>query len=159
MLSGVTIILSVATCGLIWTKYASAKPPRELALTLFEPGQKLEQIAGFSYNASARTLILMVRRTCSYCTASMPFYRQLAVSPRTFRFVVVSRDDRDVTERYLARHGLRVDAVLALDSETLRALTSTPLIVVVNRLGEVEWSRVGQLGPEAERDLESLLQR
>lgn len=105
------------------------------------------------------TVLLFVRSSCQFCTASMPFYarlrQQMAASggAERLRLVIVTTDDRDTASSYLAQHRLTVDQLLA-SARFPDKVWATPTLVVVSSTGVVKGAWTGQLN--AARELEVL---
>ena len=122
----------------------------------YAPGEAMDYLPGIDYGDSHRTLVLSLRSTCEFCTASMPFYKTLletrspAMSPRV---VAVSFEKTEVTEAYLKDHGVRPDVVV---TAVLRS-QATPRLILVDNLGRVEATWLGKLAPSREADVLSVL--
>lgn len=109
----------------------------------------------FAFAEQARTVLVMVRSTCSYCTESMPFYKRLMERRRASagtRVVAVSAEPETVTTAYLASHGVSVDQVVSLRDNLLR-VPGTPTVIVVRADGQVTSSHVGKLNAAGEEDV------
>ena len=105
---------------------------------------------------TTHTVLIFVRSTCIYCSASVPFYQRLArvVASRAphVRLAVVSSEPVSVTHTYIQANGLTVDDVYYVPFGNTRLL-ATPTLLLLDRRGKVELSAVGKLTPDEERDV------
>ena len=121
----------------------------------YRVGESMEELAGVEYATAARTLVLSVHSTCGYCTASMPFYREIlrqrAVRSASgaLQVIAVSREDRTVADDYLREHGVHPDEVV---TATLRS-SATPTLVLVDGSAEILAAWRGQLSPDREDEV------
>jgi peroxiredoxin len=118
----------------------------------FKPGDRAETIQGVDYRTSGATLLLYVRSSCHFCTASMPFYRRLHDSLKNrhlVQVVAVSPEDTDVTEKYLQSHQVDVEKV-AKDQGTPK---STPTLLLVDSGGVIQHVWLGQQDEVGEKSI------
>lgn len=110
-------------------------------------GDRAPAIPGVDYADSVSTLVMYSRSTCQYCTASMPFYASLRSSliQADVRLVAASSEAVDVTEQYLARHGVTAD-----QSVVLNTAIPTPTLMLVDRSGTIRKIWVGQQDKDGE---------
>jgi hypothetical protein len=114
-------------------------------------GEALPAFPGVDYAAADRTLLLFVRSTCRFCTASMPFYARIEQAVRRgherVRLVAVSSDTRDELDGYLHQHAVQVDQTVPVDVEAAGRLKirGTPTLVLADRQGVVLETWVGLL--------------
>ena len=126
-------------------------------------GTEMPLVGNLKYQEAEKTVLLFVRSTCKYCTASMPFYRELAnrIAQKgvNTRLVIVGPEDEAVTKEYLDQHELSVFHVLKLgvDQSSAFGVLGTPTMVVVGRDGKLLASWRGQLPKEREREVERVL--
>lgn len=75
-----------------------------------------------------QTLLLFLRSTCVYCTASMPFYARVSEerqrSEASLRLVAVSSEPQPVLDAYLKQHGVAVDKAVSVRLQTWIAIGS-----------------------------------
>ena len=114
-------------------------------------GQAADHLPGVSYHQSSSTLVLYVRSSCKYCTASMPFYRRLNElrSKGGVRLVAVSPEPANVADAYLRRNGVAIDQIVSYSGR----VHATPTLIEVNQGGEVTNVWVGQQTEEQQRKI------
>jgi hypothetical protein len=122
----------------------------------FSVGEAAESLPAIDYGQADRTVVLYVRSTCKYCTASMPFYRHLNETIGKgghTRLVVVSIEDPDVTRGYLQANDLQVSDRV----QHVGKANATPTLLVVGRDGKIGGVWVGKQPPEEERSILAML--
>lgn len=148
----VAAVLVVAFfANLFFTRYWS--PEKAYSVT---PGTRLSLPQAHDFTIHDRTLILAVQEDCSYCEASMPFYRQIAARVSAdcteLGVVAVLPNTRATAFALLDRHGLDFPT-LAETSLISLGITGTPTLVLVDKAGTVLDMWVGQLTREAEQEV------
>ena len=127
------------------------------AIYALKTGDVIPPPWGVRPRANETTVVAVVRSTCRFCTASIPFYREVmltgrrASSSRPVRFVVVSDETSAVTAAYLSSHGLSGAQIISAPAATLR-VAGTPTLLVVDESGIIRDRRVGQLSLEMQRE-------
>jgi hypothetical protein len=121
-----------------------AAPGHELSV-----GGGAEDLPGVAYSTSHSTLVLYVKSSCHFCTASMPFFRKLNEARRAglVRLVVVSSENHDITEGYLQQNGLNVDQIVSHQGR----IHSTPTLLEVGQNRVVKNAWVGQQTTEQQQ--------
>jgi len=123
-------------------------------LRVYEPGEQLPKLGEIDFTRAERTVVLALRKGCSYCERSMPFYRKLRSSQKQMlpgvQVVVVSSDSVDVSREYLASHQLDVDAIAT--SRELK-VPGTPSVIFADRQGKVTKVWVGLLDLAKQQEL------
>ncbi|MBI1872496.1 MAG: hypothetical protein HYS05_01245 [Acidobacteria bacterium] len=120
-------------------------------------GEQLPNLDGVNFGGAERTLVLVLRSTCVFCTKSMPFYRRLSVERRAWpslQIVGAAVEDPVVFGSYLREQNLRVDRVITLKPGVLR-LSGTPTLILVDKSGHLVGNWIGELRPEGEREVMS----
>lgn len=117
-------------------------------------------VDGVDFSQADRTLLLVVRKDCRFCQASMPFYTRLferkSKATANLRFVVLSYDDQETSRADFEKHGLSPDAIHHIESDQVKA-PGTPALVAVSRASTVEASWLGQLRGGQEAEVEKVL--
>ena len=135
------------------------KPAEIRRPTEYRPGDTVPANPKLELAGAEQTLILFVRSGCRYCTASMPFYRQLAEAARHqaggVRLVAVSHEPREILARYLEEHQVRVDSAVSLSPAELRhfRVNGTPTLLLVTRKQVVRKAWIGQLNEPQQRQV------
>lgn len=111
---------------------------------------------GVDYRKAPRTLILALNTRCSYCTKSIPFYRQLLEAQSRgnsgAKIIAIFPDAQKDIGEYLQEHHLPLDALPKVDLMALN-IDSTPTLVVLDNGGKVINSWVGRLSKDGEREV------
>src|SRR5437762_1889304 len=114
-IANVTIIATgILVSSLIlrnWVESARAQAERQP----YRAGESLGRVESLDLSAS-RTVLLVVRSNCHFCTQSMPFYKRLSDLRRqekaSFRLVALTTEPVATGEHYLSENGVSVDRVL-----------------------------------------------
>lgn len=128
----------------------------ERAAAEYHAGDRSPDLSPVNYASSDRTLLLFVRSTCGYCTASMPFYVRLREAARRggqrVRLVAVSADTPAVLDGYLEAHGLEVDLDVPVSEERMDGfrIRGTPTLVLADKRGVIRQTWVGAIPAERE---------
>jgi hypothetical protein len=122
----------------------------------YAKGDKLREIGDFDFNKYARTVVLVIRSDCQFCTRSMGFYRTL-VERRNQKapnvgIIVVTTDDVVTGRDYLAAYQLRPDGLFSVRREAL-PISGTPFIILADSGGKVLETWLGQLSKEKEANV------
>jgi hypothetical protein len=118
------------------------------------PGTKLPPLDGVSYDKSAVTVAVVMQSQCAFCTASMPFYQQLAKmrAASGFQLVAASAESTRTTTEYLKQRGVDVDAVAMLKANEIPT-SGTPTLVLIGKGGVIMESWLGQLSAAQEAEV------
>lgn len=129
----------------------AATPPRSLV------GSKIV-LAGVEWPPQGRTIILVVSSHCRFCKASASLYHTLTTNRAdgTPRIIVVSADPENEINTFLTEYEITVDQTIHAPPSRV-GVVGTPTILIVNSLGRVEASFVGQLSPVQETKLRSIV--
>lgn len=107
-------------------------------------------LPGVDWRKDGRTLVLGVSTQCHFCTASAPFFRQIAASAgEGVKIVAVFPQPVEEAKKYLAGEGVHVDQVMQLPLARI-GVRGTPTMVLANGKGVVTNVWVGEQSP-AER--------
>jgi thioredoxin-related protein len=109
---------------------------------------RLLAVTSVDFSQSDRTLLVVVRSDCRYCTASKPFYAELLKRERaTLRavrvFLVAPLNDVNFPS-YLADLPFANDRRLQVSTDSL-GVNGTPTLLLVDRNGRVKETWVGKL--------------
>jgi hypothetical protein len=132
----IAIVTDVATRR--WSGTATATSVRE-APPEYKAGDRLDGITGLR-STGDRSLLLVVRSGCTYCTQSLPFYermaRELKAAGGGVRLNAVCTEPADVCEKYLTTAGVTVDQVVGVPPGSLK-IVGTPTLLLVGVDGRV----------------------
>jgi hypothetical protein len=123
-------------------------------------GERIESVPGLSTGNSDKTLIVALRSSCPYCSASMDFYRRIARA-RTgqFRMVALVPEPLENAKNYLAGQNIQFDQVVSFLPGSLR-IRAVPTLLLVGRGGDIlhkSWN--GLLRPTQEQEVLDALAR
>jgi hypothetical protein len=117
----------------------------------YRVGDRLPELPAANFNSSPHTLALVVRTGCPYCTASMPFYRDLvtraSASGSGVRIMAFCVDKKETCVAYLADNDIRIDT-LSVGSDL--QITGTPTLLLIDRTGRIEHVWIGRQGRPGE---------
>jgi thioredoxin-related protein len=106
-------------------------------------------LKGVPFSQTKSTLLLVLRSTCVFCTASMPLYREIMSerSPATLRMIAVGAEPTETMRGYLKQHGVTVDDVFTTHGNPL-SIIGTPTLLLVDKNGILRHQWIGRL-PDA----------
>jgi len=148
---GVNLVI-LATCAIVASAVVQNRArdadfdPRNV----FRTGDAAEVLPGVKYDDAQATLVLYVRSTCHYCSASMPFYRSISERlgrAARIKLVAVSDEEPGILTDYLNANGLRVDVPVQFQGRS----RGTPTVVLVDNAGRVRNVWIGQQPKEGEQ--------
>lgn len=144
------IATCVAVCAFLgWRILADPARPRAPVPKGYSAGEPMDNLDGVVFSSSPKSLVLFVASTCRFCADSMPTY---AAWSRTrhgrFQIVAAGLESPDVLRRFMALHGVEVDAVVTVRPGDTK-LFATPTALVIDRSGRVVSQWVGSLGQRA----------
>lgn len=158
LIANAAIVLMCLTVVAYLGQKLLAKPPQPTVISPYRAGESFDLISEKERPSSDRTLIMVVRSGCQFCTESMPFYKRLLdqnPAPDQRRIVVMSTDPVPTATSYLSTHGIEGLQVLPLPIAAKTHINGTPTLVLVDRSWKVLKAWNGKLNPEQERELES----
>jgi len=126
-----------------------AEPPT------YKPGDSFEVPVEMSFDTADKTIVLVLRSTCVFCTESMPFYRTLIAAAKSggvTQAIVLGSEDEQTTRTYVSQHALEVDRVASVPSTSLK-VSGTPTVVLVDRKGKVQNVWVGRPSSSDQRKM------
>jgi thiol-disulfide isomerase/thioredoxin len=99
---------------------------------------------------------MWIQSTCSFCTASLPFYRDLSAEvDNGVRVVAMGPEPEDTIRAYLQDNRVSVDQVIGAPQDV--RLYSTPTLLLLEPGLKIASIWVGKLEPTAESDLRAAL--
>jgi thiol-disulfide isomerase/thioredoxin len=120
-----------------------AGPDGSVTATALLRGAKAPPIKGVDYGGADRTLLLFMTVHCSYCQASLPFFRELAEVPgaassggRKRAVVAVFPDAAPDVNVFEERENFRAESVAGYDLR-LYGVSGTPTIILLSRQGRI----------------------
>ena len=147
------VIVLLAERFTTWTTPSTASEVTQNGDT-YAVGEHLD-LPGLDPSASEATLVLVIRSTCPYCTASMPFYSSVSAlrsANPDRRLVAASWETEEVTRHYLDHYHVVVDKILSVSPKSLH-VPGTPTVILINSKGMVEGEWVGKLSESHEQEI------
>ncbi len=150
-----TVATILAAAAVLWT--LGEKFVRGNAPEIVGPGAPIE-LPGVNWDKTATSLVLVLQADCPYCTASVPFYRDLiaANASGATQFIAVFPHAVSVGREVLKSHGLDIQTVSQANLRSL-GISGTPTLLLVNQQGVVKRTWIGQLSAVREDDVFSEL--
>lgn len=120
------------------------------------PGMRLALPEAFDFTAHDRTLILAIQEDCSYCEASMPFYKNIVAKVSggcaEYGVVAVLPNPPAAADALLRNYELGIPRVANYSLVSL-GVAGTPTLVLVDGAGTVLDVWVGQLSHDEEQEV------
>lgn len=140
-LADIAIIMLCLAVGYKYLVSRPTEPPSEVASNeRYVRGGQVDPVDGIDFHTADRSLLIFVRSTCSFCTASMPFYSRLVEaavgSTGRLQVAMLSTEPVATTRRYIAAHQIDPDRVLVGQGANFK-IAGTPTIVLVDAKGKV----------------------
>lgn len=159
--STLLILACIAVIGdVAWRHVFPPVPaaPTRAAVSRAVPPERLAWLSQTGFSRADRTVAIVIRESCGYCTASMPFYRELVAKQRatSFRLVAVTTDRVPQCEAYLKTNDVAVDDIVVVPPDRL-GVQGTPTLLVIARSGKVEHVATGQLDANGQKAVVDLL--
>jgi hypothetical protein len=153
LLANVAILLvALLVVGVLVQKYFMPARPEPIAG--LPVGSKVS-LPDIDWAKNERTLLLVLKEDCRFCSASAPFYQRLAretTGRGNLRLVAVLPQPVEDGKRYLSGLGVAVDEVRQASPAAL-SMGATPTLILTDRNGRVAASWVGQLPPDKENEV------
>lgn len=158
LLANVSIILvALLIAGVLLRNYFAPAQPEPIAG--IPVGNKV-QLPDVDWERNGKTLLLVLKKGCHFCTESAPFYQRLVretAGRGNVRLVAVLPDEVDESKQYLGDLGIPLDEVRQASPYSL-GVGGTPTLILVDGAGKVSASWVGRLAPDKETDVLNRLQ-
>ena len=106
------------------------------------------------WQKNQKTILLVLQKSCKYCTESMPFYKTLIskASEKGVKVIAVLPDPLEESNLYFKENGLEIQDVRQSSLNTVN-VSGTPTLMLLNEKGEVSNSWVGKLFPDKEQEV------
>jgi hypothetical protein len=144
--ANVAVVCACILAALVlWSRLDSGPVGVELNVSV---GQRIEPPSAIDFGTAATTMLIGLHSACRYCTQSMPAIKALAEvaarDPRALQIAPLSREPIADLDQYLQAHGLGLQGLmLQPDSALFGAVARTPTVVIVDRNGVVQETKVG----------------
>ena len=152
----------VAVVAMISMLASRPSSTRERGSETWQKGDLLTEEIAWDFSTSSRTVVLILSSTCSFCTASMPFYeelsRQIHSDPKkSLKLVVAGLEPVENLSRYLAAHQVTADHLLSIQPSPRFGFT--PMLIIADRSGRIVDVRRGQLREQLQLEVLDLLKK
>ena len=159
-IAAIAMTLAAGTLvSLLWTSQTASRRNAGDRVTPnrgYGVGERFDT-AGLIRSTQGPTLVMYVRSSCQFCTASMPFYNRVAAQrSKGARLVVIGPETEEQLRRYLTEHGLLVDQVVSVQRGELR-FAGTPTLLLLDAEGRIQRVWQGQLAAAQEGEVEESL--
>jgi hypothetical protein len=125
-------------------------------------GQILPAPSGYTWASRHETLVLVIRKSCSFCEANFPFYKRLSNLERNnglhAHVLVVMPDDLVSGMETLQSADLEFDRLFDQPLDALK-ISGTPTLLLLDARGRVTRSWVGQLNSDRQQEVISAAER
>jgi thiol-disulfide isomerase/thioredoxin len=145
------LIVTCALAAVVLLRKLDLLPMRAEARRLLQAGDRVPAEWHTQAGAAGKSVVVVLRSTCGFCTASMSVYRQIAAA-KGVRFIAVSDEPQAVTQRYLESNGVAAAQIVSAERETLR-VRGTPTLFLLDQAGVIRQREVGRLDEPKRREL------
>lgn len=122
----------------------------------YQPGEPVPTIPELTFAAADKSLLLFVRSTCGFCTASMPFYKTLIERVRgsggKVSVAIISDEPVATSKAYLMRHNISPPTVASVAAGRFK-VSGTPTVLLVDKQGIARRVWRGRLAEASELEL------
>lgn len=122
------------------------------------PGRTIS-LSGVDFSHSKKTLLMFLQQDCNICVESLPFYRKLIDTfqePTNVQLVLITPSQPEVADEFFKNAGLSFRTVLQ-GERGLLGVKLTPTLILADSTGTVRGSWIGQLRPEGETEVLTML--
>jgi hypothetical protein len=143
------LLMIVTLCIALWMLFVHGKRPS--TYNAYKRGDHIARSIWQTMPDSKRTVVLVDRAECAFCTASMPFYAKLvrAATAAGVEVVSVTSDEKALHQHYLDANHVHVDRIIQIKDTPLN-VSATPTLIVLDQSKTVLGAWVGELGANDE---------
>jgi len=131
---------------------------------VYNVGEVFPALPGIGTVTDEAALLLVVKESCGFCTASVPFYQRLGQAVQDLRprgagprLLGVCSDPTETCIAYFKRNNVAVDGAVGVAPELLK-IEGTPTLLLLER-GKVASVWVGRLAEQREEEVLAALSR
>ncbi len=149
------LAVGIVACAGAWGWRATQSTATvSLAEEVYVAGERMPAVPGVRFEEAEQTLVLFASSTCSVCTDTMPFYRELVerieALPSHLPLAVISFEEHSRIAAYTNLHRLSPDIVASVSPQTFK-LRRTPTLILVGPDAIVKNSWVGRVISDQKR--------
>lgn len=149
----VIIVTGISATAFLANRYFDGPDAPALQRDVYQPGELLAADLPIRVSDAERTLLVVVNSRCSFCTASMPFYRRLVKEHAGgAQIAVVGTEPLATLQEYIVKNGLGDLPLGSVRSDYFKTRL-TPLLVLIDKERRVVSSWPGKLGPTREKEV------
>lgn len=153
LLANVAIIITALLLGAALVKRSSltASDDRQDAAATQQRAGAKAPLADVDWERNDKTVVLVLSKSCGYCTESAPFYQRLVEESKArgnVGFIAVLPQAIDEGRDYLKERGVAIEDVR--ESPDILGLSGTPTLLLVDKVGVITDVWVGKLSAEGE---------
>jgi hypothetical protein len=130
--------------------------PRKNESPLVRTGETFPQIPTYNFPAKPeKTLVLAISANCSFCQASVPFYKNLAsaiAANSGVAIVAILPEGKNETHDFVEQIGSSIPAITGQNFRDLH-ISGTPTLLLLDSERRVEKIWMGKLSLEQEQEL------
>jgi thiol-disulfide isomerase/thioredoxin len=118
-------------------------------------------VPGVDFSRSKKTLLLFLQQDCRVCLESLPYYRNLMDNfqdPFKVKFVMITPNQPELAADFFKKQGLSFETVLQAKRGEL-GIKLSPTLILTDATGIVHGSWVGQLSPQHETQILTMLRK
>jgi len=153
------IAVALVICAALVKRFLLKSPSTASPAPSVATGTKIT-LPDVDWAKNGKTLLLVLSTGCRFCSASAPFYQHLAskaISQQGARLIAVLPQGVEQSREYLKSLNVTIDDVKQASPPAL-GVRATPTLILVNNVGLVTDSWVGQLSPDKEAEVFARLQ-
>jgi hypothetical protein len=154
LVSVATLVLAVSAVWMIVNNSIGASGKQQ-APPAYVVGDTVPAIDGVDFSEAAKTLLVVMKSDCPYCTASSDFYRRLLTEQRErnapVKIVFIAPADDSRFDVYLGENQLPTSSVARCTAGQLK-IRGTPTLLLVDKKQRVEGKWDGKLPTRTEED-------
>lgn len=152
----IAVAVVVAAGVLVKRNLFPARVANPASLPRINAGEKLN-VPNVDWQQNQKSLVFFLKKDCSFCTSSAPFYRQLLAeaSKRNVKSLAILPDSDREAREYVKSLDLRIDTVQTGSLASYK-ISGTPTVLFVDRQGIVRNVWFGA-APEREKEMRDKL--
>jgi peroxiredoxin len=116
-------------------------------------------VPGIEFSKSDKTLLLFLQQDCGVCLDSLPFYRKIIATfkePSRVQFVLITPGKPELAHEFFQKENLSF-AIVLQGKKGLLGVVGSPTLILADSNGLVHGSWSGQLSPQQENDVWTML--
>ena len=152
------IVVALVICAAVANRLLLKSPSSLSGIQGIAAGTKIS-LAEIDFARNGQTLLLVLSTDCKFCSASAPFYQNLATrtgSTHGTKLIALLPQGLEQSREYLKSLNVPIDEVRQTQPASV-GVRATPTLILINSAGIVTNSWVGQLQSDKETEVLSQL--